>query len=471
MNYMNENGSDAQGYNRRDFLRGGSVATLMAMMGGVELFAQTNAAPAGEAKNPTIKIKVAVIGLGAWGREILNTLARMPQAELPIDAEIAAICDTYKPFLRRGATAAPAAAQAQDYKTILDNKDITAVVIATPTHKHKEMALAALKAGKHVYCEAPLAGSIEDAREIALAAQAAKHLAFQAGLQKRSDKQRLFLLPFVRTCALGTTVFARAQWHKKTSWRAASPNPEQEKALNWRLNKATSLGLIGEIGSHAIDQAGWFMNALPTAVTGFGSINFWKDDRDVPDTVQAVLEFPGGVRMIYDATLANSFDGEYEMLYGSDAAVVMRESRAWMFKEVDAPLLGWEVYADKLKVFDDTGIALAAGKSKPPPVNAQGQPIQPDPLTTTPLFYALYNFLLNAGELNQAAEDYKSNYGADDVDGMMEVLGNIRQKAAVKRPAASYLEGFQAAVTAVKANEAILTGKRIELNPEWYELK
>jgi predicted dehydrogenase len=390
----------------------------------------------------------------------------MPQAELAIDAEIAAICDTYKPFLRRGASAAPAATQTEDYKTILDNKDIKAVIIATPTPSHKEVALAALKAGKHVYCEAPLAGSIEDAREIALAAKAAKHLAFQAGLQMRSDKQRLFLLPFVRTGALGKTVLARSQWHKKTSWRATSPNPEQEKALNWRLNKATSLGLIGEIGSHPIDQAGWFMNALPTAVTGFGSTNFWKDDRDVPDTVQAMFEFPGDVRMIYDATLANSFDGEYEMLYGSDAAIMMRESRAWMFKEVDSPLLGWEVYATKLKVFNETGIALVAGASKPPPVDAKGQPIQPDPLTTTPLFYSLNNFLLNAAELTKAAEDYKAAFGEDDVDGLMEELGKKRRRAS-----AGYLEGFQATVTAVKANEAILTGKRVELKPEWYELK
>ena len=468
---MSENENDLLGYNRRDFLKGGSYATLMTMLGGVELFAQTNAPPPQEAKVPTIKIKVAVIGLGAWGREIINTLTRMPQAEIPIDAEIATICDTYKPFLRRTATAVPGATLTEDYKTILDNKDIKAVVIATPTPNHKELALAALKAGKHVYCEAPLAGSIEDAREIALAAKTAKHLIFQAGLQMRSDKQRLFLLPFIRTGALGKTVLARAQWHKKTSWRATSSNPEQEKALNWRLNKATSLGLIGEIGSHPIDQAGWFMNVLPTAVTGFGSVNFWKDDRDVPDTVQAVVEFPGVVRMIYDATLANSFDGEYEMLYGSDAAVMMRESRAWMFKEVDAPLLGWEVYADKLKVFNETGIALVAGKSKPPPVDKQGQPIKLDPVTTSPLFYALNNFLLNANDLTLAADDYKSNYGADDVDGMMEQLGKTNREVTVKRPAASYLAGFQAAVTAVKANEAVLSGKRIELKPELYELK
>jgi predicted dehydrogenase len=458
---MNDNENEALGYNRRDFLKGGSVATLMTMLGGVELFAQTNAAPAGDTKAEVAKVKVAVIGLGAWGREIINTLGRVPEAD------IAAICDTYKASLTRTASAAPGAVQTADYKTILDNKDIKAVVVATPTFQHKEVALAALKAGKHVYCEAPLAGSIEDAREIALAAKAAKDLFFQTGLQMRSDKQRLFLLPFIRTGALGKTVLARAQWHKKTSWQTTSPSPEREKALNWRLSKATSLGLVGELGSHPIDQVGWFLNALPKAVTGFGSVVFWKDDnRDVPDTVQAVLEFPGGVQMVYDATLANSFDGDYEMLYGSDAAIMMRGSKAWMFKETDAPLLGWEVYADKLKVFNETGIALVAGKSaKPAPTSGQAQPAQPDPLADTPLYFALGNFLRNAGDLSAAAEYYKSSYGEDDVDGLMEHLAKVPRRAA-----AGYLEGFQAAVTAVKANEAVLSAKRIELKPEWYEL-
>jgi len=462
---MNENENNIPGYNRRDFLKGGSVATLMTMLGGVELFAQTNTAPEGQAKAPAVKIKVGVIGLGAWGREIINTLTRLPQASPPIEAEIVAICDTYPASLKRIASAAPGAEQVADYKVILANKDIKAVIVATPSHQHKEVVLAALKAGKHVYCEAPLANTIEEAREIALAAKAAKQLVFQCGLQMRSDPQRHFLLPFIRSGALGKTVMARAQWHKKTNWRSASPNPDREKALNWRLNKATSLGLVGEQGIHQIDQEGWFMNALPTAVTGWGSINVWKDDRDVPDTVQAVFEFPSDVRMTWDAALANSFEGDYEVLYGSDAAVMMREGKAWMFKEVDSPLLGWEVYAPKTTFYKETGIVLAAGSSKPPPVDAQGQPIQPDPLTTTPLFAALGNFLRNAVDLSAAAEDYKASYGTDDVEGLVEQLGKVPRRAA-----AGYLEGFQAVVTAVKANEAILGAKRIELKPEWYEL-
>ena len=116
--------------------------------------------------------------------------------------------------------------------------------------------------------------------------------------------------------------------------------------------------------------------------------------------------------------------------------------------------------------YKETGIALVAGKSKGVSTDAQPQAAQEDPFANTPLSYALGNFLRNAVDLEAAAEDYKSSYGADDVDGLMEHLGKVPRRAA-----AGYLEGFQATVTAVKANDAVLSGKRIELKPEWYELK
>jgi len=455
-NDMNENENQTQDFNRRDFLKGGSIATLMTMLGGVELFGQTNAATA-EAKPTGPKVKIGIIGLGGWGREILNTLGRIPQAE------IAAVCDTYPAYVRRGANAAPGAKATEDYKTILADPEIKAVVIATATHQHKDLVLAALKADKHVYCEAPLANTIDDARTIATAARDAKHLVFQAGLQLRSDPQRHFLLPFIRSGALGHFMMARAQWHKKQSWRATSPRPEREKELNWRLSKETSLGLVGELGMHVIDQAGWYLDVPPVAVSGFGSLLFWKDGRDVPDTVQAVIEFEGGINMVYDATLANSFDGDYEVLFGSDAAVLMRESKAWLFKEVDSPLLGWEVYATKETFYKETGIVLRAGASKSVQQNEQQTPEAV--ITSSPLFFALTNFLRNAADVSAAAEDYVASYGKDDPAGLVEALGKVG-----RRPAAGYLEGYQAAVTGMKANEAIMTGQRIALKREWYEL-
>jgi len=127
---MNEDENDLLGYNRRDFLKGGSVATLMTMLGGVELLA----APATSDIKPTdAKVKVAVIGVGSWGREILNTLGRLPMAD------VAAVCEVYPASLKRAATAAPNAVQTSDYKTILANDDIKAVIIATPTHLHKKL--------------------------------------------------------------------------------------------------------------------------------------------------------------------------------------------------------------------------------------------------------------------------------------------------------------------------------------------
>lgn len=450
---MNADHSDPFGCNRRDFLKSGSFATLMTMMGGVPLFAQSDAAPAGEAKSSLANFKVAVIGTGVWGREIINTLATLPQAD------IAAICDTYPSALRRAAKDAPKAKPMPDYQSILSDKTITAVVIATPTHLHKEVALEAIKAGKHVYCEMPMANTIEDARAIAAAAKAARMQAFQSGLQMRSDPQSHFLRPFIRSGALGQLVAARAQWHNKTSWRATAADPEREQALNWRLSKATSPGLVGEVGIHPLDFTSWFINALPVAATGFGSVSFYKDGRDVPDTVQALVEYPQGVMMNYDATLANSFDAEYQMLYGSDAAVMMRESKAWMFKEVDSPLLGWEVYARKEKFYEETGIALVADASKGAVAGVKEE--EPKPFTHTPLHFALAAFLKKSA----AIDDFVGSFGSDDPAALEGGLA----KAALS-PAASYLEGFHATVTALKANEAVVMGQRVAFKPEWYEL-
>jgi predicted dehydrogenase len=441
-------------FNRRDFIRGGSLATLMTLLGGVELKAQTEPAETTTVNQDRPKVNCAVIGFGLWGREIVSTLLRLPQANLSM------ICDNYPATLKRAAKAAPGVTAVSDYRKVLDNKEVQAVLIATPSHMHRDIAIAALQAGKHVYCEAPMATTIEDARAIAKAAQASPRQEFQAGLLYRSDPQRHFLLPFIRAGALGKTVLARAQWHKKQSWRGTSPNPAREQEMNWRLSNKTSAGLIGEYGIHQVDSAAWFIGARPLSVTGFGSVLFWKDGREVPDTIQAVFEFPGGVNLVYDSALTNSFDSEYEMYYGSDAAVMLRDGKAWMFKEVDAPLLGWEVYANKDSFYKETGIALSANATK---LNKAGaKPGEAD--TPTPLFSALEAFISNTHETGTAVEDFKESYDINDVTALKEYLANIK-----KQPGASYQEGLDATIIAIKSNEAILKGQKVNLTKELFE--
>lgn len=453
--------SDLTDFNRRDFLKGSSAATLAALVGGTPLVAPVvRAADAkGSGTQSGQKVKTAVIGCGAWGREILNTLGRLPSAD------VVAIADTYGAMTRRAKEAAPNAETFADYTKILENKDVQAVVVATPTHQHKDVVLAALKAGKHVFCEAPIAQTIEDARAIALAAKAAPLQNFQASLGLRSDPQRKFLLDFIRAGAAGRTIKARAQSHKKQSWRRTSPNADREKELNWRLASATSPGLIGEISIHALDNIAWYLGARPSAVTGFGSTILWDDGRDVPDSVQAVFEFPKGALVTCEVTLANSFDAEYEMLYGSDAAVMLRGNKAWMFKEVDAPLLGWEVYARKDTFYKETGIALVANATK---LAAQGdKPVEDAPYTNTPLYYALEAFVYNSDVVGTAVKDFIEQFGEDDKKAMEEavVAATINNK-----PAATWRDGYEATVMALKGNEAVTKKARIEIPASLFDV-
>ena len=453
--------------NRRDFIKGSSLATLMMLMGGVPIRAEDK--PKTEEGGTTFKttgapLNCAVIGCGTWGRDLLKELARLP------NAPVVAICDNYEPFLRRSKESAPKAETFTDYLKLLQKKEVQGVFVATPSHLHKDIAIAALQAGKHVYCEAPLATTVEDARAIAQAARAAGRLHFQAGQQLRSDPQRRSLLGFVRTGSLGRMALARAQWHKKQSWRRTSTNADREKELNWRLRNATSPGLIGEIGLHQLDMASWFINAQPVSVTGFGAIIKWNEDgRDVPDTIQAVVEYPGGVKLSYDCTLANSFDAEYEMYYGSDAALMIRDNKAWMFKEVDAPLEGWQVYARKDSFYKESGIALDANATKLKAIGKKAtEAAAPD--EESPLHYALEAFIINSNAISSAVEDFASNYDVNDKKALAEHLAGIRKILMVDKPCAGFKEGFEAAVTAIKANEAILKGQKVTFQKAWFEI-
>src|SRR5436309_2374916 len=114
-------------FNRRDFLKGSSAATLMTLLGGVELTMTPRSGKAVDAeKLHGPPVKSAVIGLGVRGREIVSTLGRLPEAQ------VVAVCDKYPVFLRRGASAAPGAAALDDYRKVLDDKQVKAVFVATP---------------------------------------------------------------------------------------------------------------------------------------------------------------------------------------------------------------------------------------------------------------------------------------------------------------------------------------------------
>ncbi len=499
---------------RRDFLKNTSVAAFMAMMGGVELAApgcgrsqpvpvagrksEGEGAASGAAATPqaagaeaplTLKppfppCRYGVIGAGPWGRKIISTLDLLKNDHEFANTEVVAVCDHYAGWLNRAGDLVPKAERFDDYHKLLAKPEVQAVVVATPTHQHRDIVLDALKAGKHVYCEVPLAHTIADAKDIARAAQSAFKLVFQAGLQERSHPHRHFLLSFLRTGVLNRNVLARAQWHKKESWARTASTPARADELNWRLHQATSPGVMGEAGIHRLDAVTWFLGGphaggRPSAVTGFSSLILWNDGRDVPDTVQGVFEFPegpnSGLRFLFDATLCNSFDSEYEMYYGSDSAILMqpgnesRDSKAWMFKEVDATPLGWEVYARTERFGAETGISLVANASKQTALTdkpAAGNA----PTVIEPLQYALQAFTANICEIGGAVKTYADDFGEADTPEFRANVADARKRALSQYPAAGWEEGLEATVLALKANEAALKKQKIELKNEFFDL-
>ncbi len=421
-------------------------------LGATELFADTVKKPAAaDADDKPVgpPVTCAVIGGGPRGREILAALAKMESSHVPV----AAIVDTYAApvFVKKLSAVAPGAKILTDYRQVLSDKTIQAVFVATPSHLHKQIVLDALAAGKHVYCEAPLGATIEDAKAIATAGKAAKTI-FQAGLQERANGQHLHIQKFIASGVLGSLAYGRSQWNSREKWFTQNPNVDREKELNWRLYKATSPGLMGEVGIHALDTFSWFnKGALPIAVTGFSKMAAWgdlPDKRDVPDTVQCVVQYPGDIHLLYDATLANSFEGTYENFYGTACAIHLRDQRGWMFKENDSKALGWETFArrDEMVIGDPkahTGISIGSGIALV--ANATKQlslGIEPGAVGTDVSKTALYQSLL-------------------------AFVNSVNSK---KAPNAGALEGYQATVVALKCNDAANTQSTIKFQPEWFTL-
>jgi len=335
------------------------------------------------------ELPVAVVGVGRQGRSILGELTKIG------GVRIAAICDENESRRRSGLRRAQGARDYADVEALLAGEpDVAAVFVATPTHRHAEVALPAIAADKHVFVESPLAASLDDARAIAKAARGSQRVV-QVGFQGRSNPVYRLARSFSRAGATGDVVSLRALHHKKASWRTSSRDPATEKALNWKLDPEVSLGLPGEVGAQQFDVLHWFLGRYPIAVTGSGGVRHWRDGREVADTVHLDFEFEDGVHLTYMASSANSYEGTYELLSGSQAAIKLSWTHGWMFKEADAPTLGWEVYANRQQFHHDQGITLIADATQ---LAAQDKLKDGVGLPQSPLYYALADFLKSATE-------------------------------------------------------------------------
>src|SRR5205085_8698112 len=136
---------------------------------------------------------------------------------------------------------------------------------------------------------------------------------FAVGLEGRSNPIYKLARTFFKSDAVRDFVSAEAQNFKKETWRFPAPpgsDSAREKAENWRLDPAVSLGLAGEIGAHQFDVVHWYLNKLPTSVFASGSVRSATDGREVADTLHCNFGFADSSRFAYFASIGNSYSGK-----------------------------------------------------------------------------------------------------------------------------------------------------------------
>ncbi len=331
------------------------------------------------------RLAVGVVGTGERGRQALDELAGME------NVEIVAVCDEDPGRLKGGQRRAEKAQAFTSFADCLENAfGLQAVIVCTPTHRHREVVEAALAAGRHVFCEAPLAHSSADARAIAAAAAGAGGSICAAGFTARANPLYLRTRGVTQSDAMGPILAAHVHAHRRESWRQAAPEPEWEAKRNWRLDPAVSLGLAGELAAHWLDYLLLTTRQEPASVRARGGVLAWNDGRAVPDTVQLEVACAGGACWTLDLTIGNSYGQEQVLVYGTHGAVRAAETHAWLYKETDAPTQGWEVYATREHHQKDEGLVLLANATK---LAEQSKLKEGIGLPHAPLWYALDDFI------------------------------------------------------------------------------
>ena len=321
---------------RRDFVRSSALAAAPALLN-----AQTSGS----------KIALGWVGLGNRGGKHIYTMVDEAKGA----AFVKAICDTYTPRMAMTkdqlvSNGQPSPETYVDYYKMLADPAIDAVVIMTPEHLHKDMAIAALEAGKHVYCEKPLTHTIEEGYQILQAVEESGKK-FQVGTQRRSSKIYMKAKEIYESGALGEVVYARAYWYRNgpdrdPAWRYAIPddadpqNTDYQKFLGeapetpfdrnryfqWRLYWDYSGGISTDLLVHQTDAIHMITGRTHCkSVACTGGIHAWEDGREVPDTITAGFEYPDDFHINYSVAFSNAHFGYGEELLGRLGTMVIKD--------------------------------------------------------------------------------------------------------------------------------------------------
>lgn len=306
---------------RRDFvIKSGLATTAIAastsVMGSVF---QANKA------NNTINI--AVIGTGDRGTGLTKAINKIK------NLNVTACCDVIPFRLQNGLSKVQGKAKGyNDYRKVLEDKNVDAILISTPFSTHSQIALEALDAGKHVYCEKTMAKGYDGISDLVTKVNASD-LTFQTGHQYHSSRLYTHVVDLIKSGKIGKVTAFECQWNRNGNWRRSVPSPELEKAINWRMYREYSGGLVAELCSHQIDFVNWVLDATPNKVMGVGGIDYWKDGRETFDNIHLIYEYPNGEKAKFTCLTSNSKDDYLIKVFGDKGTIILDYTKAWIYPE------------------------------------------------------------------------------------------------------------------------------------------
>jgi len=257
----------------------------------------------------------------------------------------------------------------EDYREMLDKeKELDAVIIATPDFWHSQHAVDCLKAGKHVYCEKEMSNTLDGARAMVRSARETGKL-LQIGHQRRSNPryQHCYAKLITEAKLLGRVVTVNGQWNRAVSPdlgapdRYAIPAPrlaqygfkDMHQFRNWRWYKGKGGGPIVDLGSHQIDIYSWFLGANPSGVMASGG-NLYHDPQthEWYDTVMVVYDFDtpsGPAKAYYQTQTTNGSQGYFENFMGDQGTLIISESElnyaGTLYRDPNAP--AWDEWVQR----------------------------------------------------------------------------------------------------------------------------
>ena len=307
---------------RREFLKK-SALTTGSLLASHSLLMSSNILGANDTVN------IGVIGTGSRGGGLTSVINRIDNIRVVACADIL-------PFrLQQGADRAKGSVKAyKDYRKLLDNKDVDAVIVSTPFSTHGKIAMDALDAGKHVYCEKTLTKGYDEIDQLVKMAKRSP-LIVQTGHQYHSSRLYTHVVEEIKNGKIGKIAAFECQWNRNGNWRRPVPEPKEkyERMVNWRMYREYSGGLVAELCSHQIDFANWVLGETPAQVMGVGGIDYWKDGRETFDNIHLIYTYPNGVDAEFTCLTSNAKDDYQIKVMGDQGTITLDYGNAWFYPE------------------------------------------------------------------------------------------------------------------------------------------